>query len=66
MRICGVMSKAKPPVFNMSKHQRIALKEIKQMNDVVILPADKGNATELMTMRGVEQQDGRSNKLQYP
>ena len=54
MRICGVMRKAKPPVSNMSKHQRIALKELKWMNNVVILPADKGNATVLMTMqRGV-------------
>ena len=52
MRICGVLRKAKPPVHNLSRQQRIALKELKQMKDVVILPADKGNATVLMTRVG--------------
>ena len=51
MKVCGVMRKAMPPVSNMSKHQRIALKELKQMKDVVIMPADKGNNTTVLMTR---------------
>ena len=46
MRVCGVLSKAMPLVHNLSRQQRITLKELKQ---IAILPADKGNATVLMT-----------------
>ena len=49
MRVCGVIRKARPPAPNLSRQQRIALKELKQLENVVILPADKGNATVLMT-----------------
>ena len=44
-----MLRKAKPLVHNLSRQQRIALKELKQMKDIAILPADNGNATVLMT-----------------
>ena len=50
MRICGVIRKAKPPAPNLSRQQRIALRELKLMENVMILLANKGNATVLMTV----------------
>ena len=43
----GILRWAKLSKENLTKEQRRALKELKQM-DVAILPADKGNATVLM------------------
>lgn len=48
LRVCGILRKAKPPEDNMTRQERMALKELQKMEDVVILPADKGNATVLM------------------
>ena len=47
MRICGVIRKAKPPAPNLSRQQRITLRELKQTENMMILLADKGNATVL-------------------
>ena len=58
--ICGILRPAKPPKDNLSKEQRKALKELRSLENEVILPADKGNATLMMTrddydtkMRGI-------------
>ena len=47
---CGVLKKARLPADNLKKDQRRALKELRVMKDVAILPADKGNATVLLDM----------------
>ena len=40
-RVCGILRHAKPPNDNLTKEQRKALKELKDLKDEVILPADK-------------------------
>ena len=45
-----VIRKATPPQDNLRKDQRRALKEFQNMEDVAILPADKGNATVVMSL----------------
>ena len=47
-RVCGVLSKARLPRDNLTIKQRKALKSLKYLDGVVILPADKGNAIVLM------------------
>ena len=47
-RVCGILRHAKPPKDNLTKEQRRTLKELKDLEDEVILPADKGNATVVM------------------
>ena len=44
-RICGALRKSKPHSTNMTKEQKSALKDLRAMEAVTILPADKGNAT---------------------
>ena len=46
--MCGAIRNARVPKDNLSKDQRKALKELIEMDDITILPADKGNATVLM------------------
>ena len=48
-RVCGLLRKAKLPKSNLTKVQRSALKDLRAMDDVIILPADKGNATVVMS-----------------
>ena len=49
-RVCGILRRAKVPTrSNLTKEQRTALKELRGLEDEVILPADKGNATVMMT-----------------
>ena len=48
-RLCGLLRKAKLPKSNLTKVQRGALKDLRAMDDVIILPADKGNATVVMS-----------------
>ena len=43
-RVCGVLRKARPPPSNLHK-ERTALRTLKQDKSIVVLPADKGNAT---------------------
>ena len=47
-RVCGILRRAKPPKDNLSKEQRKALKELRSLENEVILPADKGKATVMM------------------
>ena len=39
------------PKDNTRKEHRVALKELKELKDEVILPSDKGNATVVMSMQ---------------
>ena len=47
-RLCGVLRRAQLPKDNLSREQRSALKCLKNSKDIVVLPADKGNATVVM------------------
>ena len=47
-RVCGILRRAKVPRSNLTKEQRTALKGVRGLEDKVILPADKGNATVMM------------------
>ena len=51
-RVCGILRRAKVPRSNLTKEQRTALKELRGLEDEVILPADKGNATVMMRRIG--------------
>lgn len=42
---CHILKSTKPSKANITKEQWRALKSLKQKGDVVILPADKWNAT---------------------
>ena len=44
-RVYGTLRHAKVPQSNLTKDQRTALKELRGLEDEVILPADKGNTT---------------------
>ena len=48
-RACGLLRKAKLPKSNLTKVQRGTLKYLRAMDDVIILPADKGSATVVMS-----------------
>ena len=43
-----IMKNAKPPSSNISKQEITALVELKQQNDIMILPADKGRSVVVM------------------
>jgi hypothetical protein len=47
-RSCGILRRAKPSKDNLTKELRKALKHLKENNTLLILPAEKGNATVLM------------------
>ena len=49
--VCGVLRRVQPPKDNLTREQRMAMKERKAMEDAVILPADKGNATVILRKR---------------
>ncbi|XP_039309096.1 uncharacterized protein LOC120358569 [Solenopsis invicta] len=42
-RAVNILRKAKPPSQNISRKERLALRNLKQNNNILILPADKGN-----------------------
>ena len=41
-KICGVMKRSKPPQRNLSRDHLKAIRDLKQDEDICILPADKG------------------------
>ena len=47
-RLCGVLRRAQLPKDNLSREQKSAVKCLKNSKDIMVLPADKGNATVLM------------------
>ena len=46
--VARVLTSAKPPKPNLTYSQRAALRDLRNDNSIVILPADKGNATVVM------------------
>ena len=54
-KVCVILKRSKAPKNNLSSDQRKAVKELTIMTDVVILPADKGNATVVMKREDYEQ-----------
>ena len=54
-QICGFLKCAKIPKSNLSRNQRIALKDLRGLKEEVILPADRGNATVIMTKCDYEE-----------
>ena len=47
-RAVNILRKAQPPSQNISREERLALRNLRQNNNILILPADKGNATVVM------------------
>ena len=47
-RVCSILKKAKPPAPNMTRRERTAVRNLRERQDLVILTADKGNATVVM------------------
>ena len=47
-KVIGVLGGAKPPPSNVTLDERLALKELRQDENIMILPADKGRATVLL------------------
>ncbi|KAG8230095.1 hypothetical protein J437_LFUL007639 [Ladona fulva] len=54
-QVTHFLKKAVPPKPNLSKEEKEALKELKTRKDIAILPADKGNATVLMTLKNYHE-----------
>ena len=48
LRICGILCNTKSPKNNMTRKQRRTLMELREMEEMVILPPDKGNTIVLM------------------
>ena len=47
-RIIGILSQSKLPVSNLSATERRAIKQLRDDDDILILPADKGQSTVIM------------------
>ena len=48
-RVCGILRRVKLSKDNLTVRQRMALKELRALEDEMVLPADKGNTTVIMT-----------------
>ena len=57
--VCGILRRAKVPRSNLTKDQRTALKELRGLEDEVILPADRGNETVDAGDRNLREAEGR-------
>ena len=53
--VCSLLKRARPPSSNMDKEERAALKTLRQDKNIVVLPADKGNATVVMDSARYEE-----------
>ena len=53
--VARILRKAKKPVSNLPAKERNALKSLNSDKDIIILPADKGNATVIMSTAVYEQ-----------
>jgi len=66
--VCSILKRAKLPVHNLKKDEKLALKSLKDCPDIVVLRADKGNATVVMDTKDYEQkisellEDSKLNK----
>ena len=43
--IVSILRKTKPPEKNITREELLALKELRENEDIIVLPADKGNAS---------------------
>ena len=50
-----ILEKAKPPTPNITKEEKTAIRTLRQNNNIIILPADKGNATVVMDKHDYNQ-----------
>lgn len=44
-KIASVLKSSKPPESKISKDERKAIKQLQRVEEIIILPADKGKAT---------------------
>ena len=58
-RVCGILRRAKVPRSNLTKDQRTALKELRRLEDEMILPADRENETVDARDRNLWEAEGR-------
>ncbi|XP_011864941.1 PREDICTED: uncharacterized protein LOC105560403, partial [Vollenhovia emeryi] len=65
-----ILRKAKLPIQNFNREERLALRSLRQNDDILILPADKGNATVVMDKRdyhtNVEKKTSLVKKANLP
>ena len=59
-KVRQALEKAKPPKPNVTKEERTAIKNLKKDDNIIILPADKGNATVIMNK---EEYNHKMNNL---
>ena len=52
--VASVVRRAKTPKQNLSKEERQALRSLKQNDEIIVLPADKGNSTVVMNAKDYE------------
>ena len=63
-RVCSLLKKARPPPSNLHKDNRAALKTLKQDKNIIILRAEKGNAT--IVMNSTESKEEVMSQLENP
>ena len=54
-KVANILTSSNPPKSNLSKDERQAIKELKKIDNIMILPADKGRATVVMDKEEYEQ-----------
>ena len=54
-RLCGILRKVRKPKDNLTKEQRMSLEELKRIEEIMILPEDKGMVADLMTENSGDQ-----------
>ena len=54
-KVSGILRRSTPPESNISMEEKEALQELKNNEDIVIVPADKGNATVVLDAVDYEQ-----------
>ena len=53
--VCSILKRAKLPVHNLKKDEKVSLKSLKDCPDIVVLRVDKGNTTVVMDTKDYEQ-----------
>ena len=54
-RVAGVLSRARPPASNLPPAARKALSSLRKLDDVLVLPADKGRATVVLDRKQYDE-----------
>lgn len=63
-RCCETLRKSKPPKSNLTKEERNAATLLRKNPDIMVLPADKGNAT--VVMKAADYHNKMQNLLEDP